>query len=74
MQGDYSPQQLLNQKQAANLLGASEKTLEGWRVKGGGPRFLKQGSRFIRYRMSDLSEWIEGHLVDSTSEYETASA
>jgi len=70
----YAPDQLLNQKQAAELLGASERTLEKWRVHGGGPRFIKQSSRFIRYRVSALVEWMDAHEVAHTAEYAVSTA
>lgn len=70
MSTSYHPQQLLTPKQAAEILGAAEKTLEGWRTKGGGPHFIKQGTRFIRYRMEDLSDWVESKRVCSTAQYE----
>jgi len=64
----YDPNQLIKQEAAAAFLELSQKTLEKWRHTGGGPRFVKRGSRFIRYRAADLIEWIEGGLVASTSE------
>jgi hypothetical protein len=37
--------QFLTQKQTAQLLNVSERTLEGWRVKGRGPPFVALGPR-----------------------------
>ena len=42
--------QLLNQRQAASLIGVSERTLECWRCRGGGPPFVKISRRAVRYR------------------------
>jgi predicted DNA-binding transcriptional regulator AlpA len=57
---------LLSQKQAARILGLSVRTLERHRVAGTGPRFARLG-RLIRYRQSDLTDWVDGSLRTSTS-------
>ena len=59
---------LLNEKEAAGFLGYSVRALQNWRLRGGGPRFVKVSSRSIRYRRRDLLAWIEEHLRSSTSE------
>lgn len=56
----------LNTLDAAKLLGLSPSTLEKWRVYGIGPVYLKL-NRAVRYRQSDLEEWLSGNLVSSTS-------
>ncbi len=53
---------------AARFTGLSESALEKKRVEGTGPRFVRYGRRAIRYRIVDLSEWMDRHLVWSTSE------
>lgn len=58
---------LLTQAEAAELLRLSERTLERWRVVGGGPVFCKLGKRVL-YRRADLEKWIASHVVNSTSE------
>jgi len=58
---------LLTQSETAELLRLSERTLERWRVVGGGPVFCKLGKRVL-YRRADLDEWIASHVVNSTSE------
>lgn len=62
-----SDRPLLNQTQAAKLLAVSTRTMEGWRCRGGGPRFVRVGRR-VRYRLVDLQEWIERRTFRSTSE------
>lgn len=57
---------LLNQKQAAAILGISVRTLERYRVAGTGPRFSRLG-RLVRYRECDLEEWVRHSLRISTS-------
>jgi excisionase family DNA binding protein len=61
---------LLNQREVAEYLRLSERTLERWRVCGGGPAFTKLGKRVL-YREPDLLEWIASHVVHSTSEAQT---
>jgi len=58
---------LLNQKQAAGILGISVRTLERHRVAGTGPRFSRLG-RLVRYRERDLDDWVSRSLRTSTSE------
>ena len=57
---------LLTQVEAARLLRLSERTLERLRLQGGGPLYVKAG-RAVRYRESDLEEWIDARVVSSTS-------
>jgi len=59
---------LLTEKQTSRLLGFSVRTLQAWRVRGGGPRFVKVSARCVRYRQSDLDRWIEERLRTSTSD------
>jgi excisionase family DNA binding protein len=58
---------LLTQREAASALRLSERTLERLRVQGGGPLYVKAG-RSVRYRESDLEDWIAARVVNSTSE------
>ena len=37
------PDTALNENQAAELLGFSVRTLQSWRMQGGGPRYVKVG-------------------------------
>lgn len=60
---------LLTTKDLADYLGVSERTLEGWRVRGGGPNFIKTG-RLIRYSRKDVECWLEDYTRRSTSGYE----
>lgn len=61
---------LLNENAVADLLGISTRTLQSWRVKGGGPAYTKLG-RAVRYRRVDIDRWIDANVTSSTSE-ETA--
>lgn len=59
---------LIDEREAAQFLGYTVRALQNWRVRGGGPRFVKVSARSIRYRRRDLIEWAEALLVTSTSE------
>lgn len=58
---------VLNTEDAAKRIGIAVSTLEKSRVNGTGPQYIKLG-RLVRYRVSDLDEWIASRLVRSTSE------
>jgi predicted DNA-binding transcriptional regulator AlpA len=58
---------LLTQREAASVLRLSERTLERLRVSGLGPKFVRCSKR-VRYRQSDVEDWISQRVVTSTSE------
>jgi predicted DNA-binding transcriptional regulator AlpA len=60
-------QPLLTQRQCAEALALSERTLERFRVSGVGPKFVRMG-KSIRYRLSDVDAWIASRVVGSTAE------
>ncbi len=54
--------------QAAEYLGGLKpNTLEGWRVQGIGPRYIKIG-RLVRYSITDLDAYLEAQKRQSTSQ------
>lgn len=63
---------LLTTQEAAQLMRLSGRTLERYRVDGGGPEYLKLGrgkrSR-VYYLTSALREWVLKNKHTSTSEY-----
>ena len=61
------PEDVLNEKETAALLRISIKSLQGWRYKGNGPKFLKLG-RCVRYRRGDLQDFVLKALRSSTSD------
>jgi predicted DNA-binding transcriptional regulator AlpA len=63
-------QPLLTQRQCAEMLALSERTLERLRVTGAGPKFLRI-RHSVRYRPADVEQWLASRIVRSTSE-ETA--
>jgi hypothetical protein len=53
--------QLLTPQQVADLLQICTGTLENWRLKNYGPKFLKLGDQNrspVRYRLQDVEDWM----------------
>jgi predicted DNA-binding transcriptional regulator AlpA len=57
---------LLTEAQVAEKWGLSRKTLQAWRIKGGGPRYVKMG-RSVRYPEDGLIEFQQSKTQNSTS-------
>lgn len=57
----------------ASYLGVAKQTLARWRCEGGGPAFLKLGTR-IRYERADLDRWLDARRRSSTSAQSPPSA
>lgn len=60
---------LMITKEAAEYLRLSSSTLNKLRLTGGGPVFVQLAGRAIRYRQSDLDEWVAASIATSTSTY-----
>ena len=58
---------MLRTVEAANYIGLRKSTLEAWRVRGGGPVFLKLG-KAVRYRREDLDSFVSARIRTSTSQ------
>jgi len=56
----FHDEKFLTTKEAAAYLGLMPCTLEKWRCQGKGPRFVKLGSKAVRYRRSDLDAFVAG--------------
>ena len=65
------PFPLLDTNSAARRMGMSKSFLDKMRVRGDGPKYLKVGNR-VRYRHEDITQWLKGRLLSSTSEAEAA--
>ena len=61
------PDELFDQAPIAQILLVKEKTMETWRSRGGGPKYIKIG-RLVRYRLSDVQAFIDAGARASTSE------
>lgn len=61
-------EKFLKTEEAAEYLGFSKRTLENWRLRGGGPKFHRSPQNHVRYRQSDLDAWIAGEDETTLSE------
>jgi excisionase family DNA binding protein len=52
-------EKLLTPEEVADLLQVKVETLHQWRWQGKGPRAVKSGRRFLRYRPSDVNAWLD---------------
>jgi len=64
---------LYSEKEAAEMLNISVKTLQAWRFKGNGPRYYKLG-RCVRYKIEDLEDFLNNNAQNSTSGYGSGEA
>ena len=58
---------MLRTVEAANYIGLKKCSLEAWRVRGGGPVFLKL-RKAVRYRKGDLDTFINSNARTSKSQ------
>lgn len=65
-------QALMTPQQAADHLALSPRTLEAWRIKGGGPRYVRLTAKAVRYAPADLAAWAEARTVANTAQAITA--
>lgn len=59
------PRPVLTEVDTSKYIGLSRAWLRQARMYGRGPRYIKVG-RSVRYRVSDLDEWLERHLVSTS--------
>jgi hypothetical protein len=64
---DLDPDLHIDDKRAAEYLGVSHRTLQGYRLKGGGPEFVKISHKVVRYKISDLIAWAKSRKRKNTS-------
>lgn len=68
MTAPHKQDRLLKQEEVKEILGLADSTLEQWRLRGKGPKFVRVG-RAVRYRESDLHTYITNlRAFSSTSE------
>lgn len=60
-------QPLLTERAAADLLAVSPRTLQAWRIRGGGPRYVKIAAA-VRYRPEDLAAFIDSETRRHTAD------
>ena len=56
---------LLTEKETARFLHVTPHALQKWRSDGKGPRYIKTGRKFLRYRQSDLEQFLANGTVGS---------
>ncbi len=54
---------VLNEREAAAVVGCSVALLRKWRLFGEGPTYIKLGRRLVRYRPEDLTAFLDAHMV-----------
>jgi excisionase family DNA binding protein len=57
---------LLTSSQVSQYLRVPASTLANWRYQGRGPAFVRLGGH-VRYRASDVTEWIDRQLANNAS-------
>lgn len=65
--GSSPEPELLTNAEAAAFVRLSPRTLEKFRVLGGGPRYKKLGAR-VRYSVDDLRAWLDSRTFEMTSD------
>ena len=62
------PDLYITEARAAEILSVNPRTLQQWRLRGGGPKYVRISTRCVRYRVGDLTRWMDERLRSSTSE------
>ena len=55
----------VDQKEVERITGVKERSLEAYRCRGGGPRYIKIGRR-VRYIRRDVFAWLNRHRVEAS--------
>ena len=58
----------IDEEAAAEFLDLTKRTLQGYRQRGGGPRYYAFSARCIRYRRIDERAWADVRIRTSTSD------
>jgi predicted DNA-binding transcriptional regulator AlpA len=58
---------LLKVADAARYCGESKPTFRRYRLKGGGPAYIKVGDRVVFYELSELDRWIDERKARAAS-------
>ena len=51
----------LTERELAEMLGVSIRTLQGWRCRSRGPRYYKLSGDAVRYRLDEAQAWAESN-------------
>jgi len=58
----------ISQKEAAKLLGVTERIMQSWRFRGIGPRFIRMGVKCVRYKPLELTQYLESRTIDPAAQ------
>jgi len=61
-------EKVMTEKQASDYLQLTTRTLQAWRYRGGGPKYIRVSSKCVRYRQSDIDKWLAERVASSTSD------
>lgn len=61
------PDRLVDETEAADILGVKRQTLSVWRINGRGPAFHKIG-RLVKYKLSALASYVDSRCCNNTAE------
>jgi len=53
----------VDEKEAANYISVSRRTMQNWRYRGGGPPYIRISHRCVRYLKVDLDAWLEERRI-----------
>lgn len=67
--GDPKNNRRLDRKEAAEYIGVSTPTLASWATRGGGPPYIKLGTKVI-YMQSDLDSWLSARRAFCSGDYD----
>ena len=59
---------LIDERAAAAFLDLEQRTMQSFRQRGNGPKYIRISSRCLRYRRIDLRDWAEARMRSSTSD------
>jgi excisionase family DNA binding protein len=54
-------ERLLTAEELAEIFRVRVETIKQWRHRGQGPRAIKSGGKFLRWRQADVDAWLEQH-------------
>ena len=58
------PPEYLNTADAAAFLGLTPGGMETMRKEGRGPAYIRASGKLVRYRVTDLNNWMAQHRVE----------
>ena len=65
---------LIDERAAADFLGLTDRSMQAFRQRGDGPRFIRISSRCIRYTRTLLKAYSDARVRESTSDPGQAAA